>query len=723
MKKILLFLFVFLLSLNFVGQSNKLDSLNYKIEHAESDSAKLIDLYWKNRYYRSVDSFDLALKVTYEMVNFSKKKLPQKTTWCYQCVSTNYGLKNENEKALNVLLDYQLTVPLDDTLRQAEIFKAIGSKYQQFERYTEALAYFFKAVPYYEKLSETKTINADIAHCYSNLNQENHSVIFNEKSINESIRDSNYVQLASAYLNQGYFYLRLMNHEKSYYYSQLAKNVYLNVLKDSNDRSLGIAIGNIADIYIYYFKYAPDSTYIINPLFLGVKDLKKAMIDTAEYYLDESFRIAKLNNAELIYNYFGYGDLYPYQDKYRKAIKPFLTAFELANNSNRPIFSQRKIADKLYLIYKNLGDAKEALKYYEIYVNFSDSIFNQTKQRELGKQEAKFEFEKQEAKDEALRLKNRAIENARKEHDKAVAKEREKKRNIITYSIALGLLLISFFTAVIFKRLKVAKKQQRVIASQKSIIEKNRNEMLESIEYSKNIQKRIFLSPKELKKLLPHSFLYFKPKDVVSGDFYWVYQKGSKVYFSVADCTGHGVPGAFMSLVSINLINAIILEDDVNSTATILEKLHVRLKERLTSSEEEQMKHGLDMAMCAYDYDTGILEYSGLHNPMYIIDTENELKEIKGDNLFLGISENFNVTSHKIELKKGSTIYLSTDGFPDQKGGEKGKKFYYSRLRNMLRVANTKPMNERALFLSEKFEEWKGDKEQIDDVCVMGVRF
>ncbi len=178
-----------------------------------------------------------------------------------------------------------------------------------------------------------------------------------------------------------------------------------------------------------------------------------------------------------------------------------------------------------------------------------------------------------------------------------------------------------------------------------------------------------------------------------------------------------------MTLISLNLINAIILEEDVNSTATILERLHVKLRERLTTSDEERMKHGLDVAMCAYDYDTGILEYSGLHNPLYIIDAENELTEIKGDNLFLGISENFNVTSHKIKLEKGSTVYMSTDGFPDQKGGEKGKKYYYSRLRNSLRVVNTKPMDERRLILDEKFEDWKGGKEQIDDICVMGVKF
>ena len=247
--------------------------------------------------------------------------------------------------------------------------------------------------------------------------------------------------------------------------------------------------------------------------------------------------------------------------------------------------------------------------------------------------------------------------------------------------------------------------------------------MLESIEYSKNIQQRIFPTINEIKKLLPNSFVFFRPKDVVSGDFYWAYKKGNKTYFSVADCTGHGVPGAFMTLISLNLINSIILEDDVNSTATILERLHTRLKERLSGSEEDQLKHGLDIAMCAINHDTKELEYSGLHNPLYIINKDNELKEVKGDNLFLGISNNFKVTCHKFKIEKGDSVYMSTDGFPDQKGGEKGKKYYYSRLRNLLRIVDTKPVEERKVILNQKFEDWKGDKEQIDDVCIMGVSF
>jgi len=721
-------LIIMLLFVSFAfSQTSKLDSLETIISSATNDSTILQNLYYKSGAYREIDSIELAYNTSLKMLSIAKKMNDEKKIgWSTRTIAYNLYKLDRNIEGRALLKEYVATLTDKDTLVLAETYRFIGFTYIWEENYTEALKYYFKAHHYFELLDKSLFITANIASAYSRLNDEENATKYNFEHIELAIRDSNDRALASAYLSQGYYYLMLINHEASYEYSQKAKDVYLNKLKTPSAWGLGTVYGNIADVYIYYYKNNPDSILVVNPLFSQVSDLKKSMLDTAKYYIDKSYAIALENGAKrenLFYTFYGYGDLYYYQGKIKRSEKEFLKCYDISKNNEGMVFDRKKVTEQLYKVYRKLHDSEKALKFYEEFITLRDSLFNQDKQRDVGKQEAKFEFEKQKAKDEAQRAKAKAIEDARLEQEKAVAKEQEKNQRIITYSIAFGLLLISLFTVVIFKRLKVAKAQQVLIESQKGIIEKNRNQMLESIEYSKNIQQRIFLSPKELKELLPNSFLYFRPKDVVSGDFYWAYKKGNKVYFSVADCTGHGVPGAFMTLISLNLINAIILEEDVNSTATVLERLHVKLRERLTSSDEEKMKHGLDVAMCAYDYDTGILEYSGLHNPLYIIDAENELREIKGDNLFLGISDNFNVTSHKIKLTKGSTVYLSTDGFPDQKGGEKGKKYYYSRLRNLLRVINTKPMNERHLLLDGKFEEWKGDKEQIDDICIMGVKF
>ncbi len=706
------------------AQYSNLDSLRTVLENAETDSAVLQNLYWINRYYRDHDSIDEALNVSYQMLELANESKDQKKiTWSKRVIAHNMNLQGLKEESLNYVLDYINSLSSADTADIALLYQDLGHRYSREENFSEALKYYFKSAHYYNLLGDDLWITKNIASTYSDLNDEKNASKYNLIFIEKAKKDSNYLALANGYLAEGYYNLMLINHEVSYNFSQKAKDVYLNILKDPENRGLGVVYGNIADVYIYYYKNAPDSIRIVNPLFENVKDIKKAMLDTAEHYIDMSYAIASKNNKNLFYIFYGYGDLYYYQGKIKRSEKEFLKCYDISRKSEGMTFDRKKVSEQLYKVYKKLGDEKKALKFYEEFVALRDTLFNQDKQRDVGKQEAKFEYEKQKAQEEAQRAKQKAIEDAKAEQEKAVAKEKEKNQRIITYSIALGLILISIFSALIFRRLKIARAQQVVIEKQKKTIEKNRNEMLESIEYSKNIQQRIFPTIEEIATLLPNSFVYFRPKDVVSGDFYWAHQKGDKTFFSVADCTGHGVPGAFMTLISLNLINAIILEDGVDSTATILERLHTRLKERLSVSEEDQVKHGLDIAMCAYNHKTKELEYSGLHNPLYIINSDNELREIKGDNLFLGISNNFDVTSHKVRIQPGDSVYMSTDGFPDQKGGEKGKKYYYSRLRNSLRIVDTMLVDKRRGVLNQKFEEWKGDKEQIDDVCIMGVSF
>lgn len=721
--KLLLFLLIYIVISGYSQYSN-LDSLKTVITNSKTDSAVIQNLYWINRYYREHNELDSALQVGIEMLELSEKiNDRKKITWSKRVIAHNINLQGNNKEALEYTLDYIHSLSSKDTADLALLYQDLGHKSSREENFSEALKYYFKSAHYYGQLGDDLWITKNIASTYSELNDERNASKYNLTFIEKAKADSNYYALASGYLAEGYYNLMLVNHEVSYKYSLKAKDVYLNILNEPNNGGLGVVYGNLADVYIYYYKNAPDSIKIVNPLFNNVKDIKKAMLDTAEYYIDKSYSIAASKGKNLFYIFYGYGDLYYYQGKVKRSEKEFLKCYKLSLENEGMTFDRKKVSEQLYKVYKKLGNEKQALKFYEEFVALRDTLFNQDKQREVGKQEAKFEFEKQKAKDEAQRAKQQAINDAKIEQEKAVAKEKEKNQLIVTYSIALGLILISVFSLLIFRRLKIARAQQSLIEKQKKTIEKNRNEMLESIEYSKNIQQRIFPTVEEINNMLPNSFIFFRPKDVVSGDFYWAHQKGNKTYFSVADCTGHGVPGAFMTLISLNLINAIILEDGVDSTSVVLERLHTRLKERLSVSEEDQVKHGLDIAMCAYNHDTKELEYSGLHNPLYIINSENELREIKGDNLFLGISNNFDVTSHKIQIESGDSIYMSTDGFPDQKGGEKGKKYYYSRLRNSLRVVDTKPVEERRFILNQKFEDWKGNKEQIDDVCIMGVSF
>jgi serine phosphatase RsbU (regulator of sigma subunit) len=223
---------------------------------------------------------------------------------------------------------------------------------------------------------------------------------------------------------------------------------------------------------------------------------------------------------------------------------------------------------------------------------------------------------------------------------------------------------------------------------------------------------------------LPESFVLFKPKDIVSGDFYWMSEKNGKVLFSAIDCTGHGVPGAFMSLVGYNLLKEIIDGMEELNPAKILDLLSAGVRSTLHQFDKSSAKDGMDIALCMIDYNKMELQYSGAFNPLYLIRNKN-IQEIKADKLLIGYSYNDEVesyTNHTVKLNKGDSIFISSDGYADQFGGPRGRKFMVSNFRQLMLDIHQMPMEEQKKVLDERFEEWKGELEQIDDICVIGVR-
>lgn len=246
-----------------------------------------------------------------------------------------------------------------------------------------------------------------------------------------------------------------------------------------------------------------------------------------------------------------------------------------------------------------------------------------------------------------------------------------------------------------------------------------------SIRYAKRLQNSI-LPPKEvINSICPESFVLYKPKDIVSGDFYWFEKSaGGKNFFAAVDCTGHGVPGAFMSLVGANGLNATIREHKANEPGAILDSLNKFVSDSLNkSSEENQIRDGMDIAICSIDYEKMELIYAGANNPLYLI-RDDEFTIIKADKFAIGSFEpgTQNYTQHKVELKKGDLVYLFSDGYADQFGGERGKKFLYNRFRNHLLNVHKKEMDEQKRYLAKTMRDWQGTYEQVDDILVIGVR-
>jgi ligand-binding sensor domain-containing protein/serine phosphatase RsbU (regulator of sigma subunit) len=269
--------------------------------------------------------------------------------------------------------------------------------------------------------------------------------------------------------------------------------------------------------------------------------------------------------------------------------------------------------------------------------------------------------------------------------------------------------------------------EKKVVVTQKEVLEEKQKEILDSIEYAKRIQATILPSVRVVKKYLEDSFILYLPKDIVAGDFYWMEspENDNTVYFAVCDCTGHGVPGAMVSVVCHNALNKSLKEFGARTPAKILDKVAELVIEDFNKNadDNDEIKDGMDASICALDVENGNLQWAGANNPLWMIRKGQDLMETRADKQPVGRSdERHPYTNHSFQLQKGDLIYLITDGYADQFGGEKNKKFQKANLKTLLFSIHTLPMEEQRKKLYETFMSWKGSNEQIDDVCIIGVR-
>ncbi|MBX7182741.1 MAG: SpoIIE family protein phosphatase [Bacteroidia bacterium] len=270
--------------------------------------------------------------------------------------------------------------------------------------------------------------------------------------------------------------------------------------------------------------------------------------------------------------------------------------------------------------------------------------------------------------------------------------------------------------------------QNEQISRQKELIEKKNNEVLDSINYAKTIQEAILPPDRSFIESFTGAFVLYVPKDIVSGDFYWIEKIGKKVVFAVVDCTGHGVPGAFMSIVGHNALNQAVKENKILSASKILDYLNNYVNETLhtanISENGRKVRDGMDMSLCVFDTETLVIEFAGAYNPLVLI-RDQELTEIKADRRPIGSTDLYGDQMFKnnvIQLQRNDRIYLFSDGYADQFGGPEGKKFYKGRFKETLKLMQGEPMAVQKAILIETFTKWKGDFEQVDDICIIGVQ-
>ena len=265
---------------------------------------------------------------------------------------------------------------------------------------------------------------------------------------------------------------------------------------------------------------------------------------------------------------------------------------------------------------------------------------------------------------------------------------------------------------------------ERKVMQRTRKIELQRNHITDSIQYASLIQKALMPGPGTLKEHLPEHFLLNKPKDIVSGDFYWETRKEERLILTVADCTGHGVPGAFMSILGIKLLHDIVHGFDSPSAAEILDELRTQVIRALgQTGEMDETREGMEMALCVIDPGRKLIRFSGASRPIYLV-RDGELMEYRGDRMPIGIygDEGRSFTDREIPYKENDILYLFTDGYVDQMGGLQRKTFRAARFRDLILEICNKPMEEQRAILREEHEIWRAGREQIDDIMVLGIR-
>ncbi len=399
--------------------------------------------------------------------------------------------------------------------------------------------------------------------------------------------------------------------------------------------------------------------------------------------------------------------------RYDLAEKYCLEAISLAEKSN--------LVSIIASNYGLLSDIKEAkkdfkgsLEYYRKSRNIFDSLNTADKIRSMSEMEKKYDSDK---KDKEIELLNQT----QQANDAEIARQK-----ILNYAIGIGFTLVIIFSFFILRSNRERKKANDELLLKNNIIEEKNKDITDSINYAKRIQDAILPDWETGNKLFPEAFILFKPRDIVSGDFYWFTEKNGRRLIAAVDCTGHGVPGAFMSMIGNAFLNEVVNERGIVEPGMILSELrHLVIKALKQKGAGGEQRDGMDISLLSLSSDNKTIDWAGANNPLWII-RDGKIIEHKPDKRPIGffMGKGLPFKNHTIDLQKGDTLYIFTDGYADQFGGNKegGKKFKLSRLKTLLLSLQDQSMDIQNKKLEQTISEWRGNLEQVDDICIIGIR-
>ena len=753
MKRLILFISIALLASLSIGQSSlpkKVNDSLWKVwkSNKQHDTNKLKAmnmLSWDGYLFTMPDSAFYFAELQYKFAE--KKGFKKHMTTALSTQGVSFAIRGDYDKAI-FYFDKGLKIneEIGDKKGISVSLNNLGNIYRNQGDYPKALNYFMKSLKIDEELKNIKGTAAslnNIGSIYYDQGNFSQAINFLTKSLKIKEKTGNKQGAASSLANIGNIYKDQgdFNQALNYYTKALKINTEIN-----DKGGIAATYSSIGNIYKEQKKFKEALSYYDKSLKIqeaigdkegiatsysnigSIYDDEKKDDKALEYYekglkIDEE--TGNKQGVSLALN--DIGKIYLKKGIYQKALNYSQRSLVLAKEIGSAT-AEKNAAEALWKVYRKLGKYQNSLEMYELFISARDSILSEESQREVLKQGFKYDYEKKAAADSVKSSEEKKVKDAQIAQQKA---EISAKRNQ-QFMLFGGLVLVAIFAVFIFNRFKVTQKQKNIIEIQKVEVEQQRDEIneknqliTESIEYAKTIQEAIITSHQTFKDIFADMFILFKPKDIVSGDFYWGYKsKSNKVFWAAADCTGHGVPGAFMTMIGTSLLNEIIIEKEIEDTNQILDELRnsiiATMNKNISIESDEKIRNGMDISLCCWDLTTNELSFSGANNPLFIY-RNGELIEFKPDKQPIGLYKRMTpFTKQSIHLLKGDKIYSFSDGYPDQMNEEESRLKIANFKTLILDTAKIKTAEQKIIF-EATYEKWKGNYDQIDDVVLIGV--
>lgn len=685
-------------------QQEAIDAYSKVINNPESSDTALVSAYVNLSNIIYISNVDTIIPLCKKAEIIAKKRLQQNPETkerlsLLESLATAYNnigyyIDNYQNKTDTALRYYEESLEIQkiikDSLGMATSVNNIGEIYRIQSNIPLALKFHHKSLKLRTAINHREGMAQslhNIALIHKQQGDYKLALKYNLNSLKIKKKINDNVGLATTLNNIGTIHREMNNHDLALDYF----NQSFSIRKNHGDkRGMSNSLNNIGAIYS--FKNNLDLALSYHRRALKIEEeLKRDLGIAKSLFLISSteYKLGNINEANLL-------------SKRALAISQKLGIPNEIENA----------AEIRYRINLKKGNWEEALKMRNLQFLMKDSMENESAIKAAASEQAKYEYEK-------------TLAISEKEHEKKIAIEQEAKakQKIIIIAIAICLGLVALFLFFVFNRLKITRKQKKVIELAHIELEEKNQEITSSINYARRIQKAILPPAKIVKEYFRESFIIYQPKDIVAGDFYWMEQRKNTTLFAAADCTGHGVPGAMVSVICNNGLNRSVREYNLIDPGEILNRTREIVIQEFEKSEEE-VKDGMDIALCSLENknDEWELKYAGANNPLWVI-RKNDLIEIKANKQPIGKFDNpLPYTTHKMKLEKDDSIYIFSDGFVDQFGGPKGKKFKARAFKELLLQISDKPSAKQKEIIEDRFIEWKGSLEQIDDICIIGIK-